>query len=117
MRLSLIFLRISTNRVSFTLRVKKSVLFSGFPDLEDEFSYLHGDVAVVFQHLAETLVPFLQVEYLRRHGGGLETGRCLPASFGLQTLGGLTPPIQAAWKKNEKSAIYLQHPSRKQLVV
>ena len=61
-------------------RVKKSVLFSGFPDLEDEVSYLHGDVAVVFQHLAETLVPFLQVEYLRRHGGGLETGRCLPLS-------------------------------------
>ena len=38
-------------------------------DLEDEISDLHGDVAVVSDHLAQALVPFLQVENLR-HGEG-----------------------------------------------
>ena len=50
---------------------------SPVPDLKDEVSDLHGDVAVVSDHLAEALVPFLQVEYLR-HGGGVGDGSRLP---------------------------------------
>ena len=60
---------------------KRSVLVSLFPDLEDKVSDLHGDVAVVSDHLAEALVPFLQVEYLRHDGRGEgEEGSRLPLS-------------------------------------